>query len=94
MGERDADFDFIPKGGFIWSLLLQFGTHGWGECLDGLGNLKKDYSNKMSFDEKVWQKLTNRLPKSGGNMVLIDVFNSMNRDTSVIDLRYGSISFR
>jgi cell division protein FtsQ len=27
-------------------------------------------------------------------MVLIDVFNSMNRDTSVIDLRYGSISFR
>jgi hypothetical protein len=77
MGSRESDFDFIAKDGFIWSVLLHFGTHGWGECLDGYGRLKKDYSNKMNFDEKVWKSLTNRLPKSGANMVVVDVFDSV-----------------
>ena len=77
MGSRESDFDFIPKDGFIWSILLHFGTHGWNECLDDYGRLKKGAANRMNFDEKVWKSLTDRMSKSGANMVVIDVFDSV-----------------
>jgi len=77
MEDLTADFDFIPKDGTIWANLLHFGTHGWEDLLDRDGNLKKGVSNKMNFDEKVWRRLTDRMPKTGANMVLIDVFDSV-----------------